>query len=73
MQIWKSFNIDVIAEVKKGTCEKQRAENMTLALESRKRNGIKRGTAARKGYRKRPGRENRKAHCYRSQQEENFF
>lgn len=41
MQIWKSFSIEVLADIMRGTCGKQRAENMALALANRNGNGIK--------------------------------
>lgn len=42
----------VIAEVKRGTCGKQKAENMALDLANRNKNGIKGAIRAGKGYRK---------------------
>lgn len=42
----------VIAEVKRGTCGKQKTENMALDLKNRNKNGIKGAIRAGKGYRK---------------------
>lgn len=50
MQTWKLFNIEMIAEIKRGTCGKEKAENM--ALENRKRNEIKEGLRTSKDIKK---------------------